>query len=50
MVSRPDGEKIMKMTLRDKNLVIVGDLLGEIVSFFRGPFNGSDDANTPYYK
>lgn len=40
--SRPDGEKLMKFILEDKTLYIASDLITDLVSFFRKPFNGSD--------
>lgn len=40
--SKPDGEKLIKMIVEDKNLLVIVDFLVEVVSYFRTPFNGSD--------
>jgi vacuolar protein sorting-associated protein 13A/C len=40
--SKPDGEKIIKMIVENKNLLLLTDFLGETVQFFRTPYNGSD--------
>lgn len=40
--SRPDGEKLIKMTLENKTLYLAVDLITDLVTFFRKPFNGSD--------
>jgi len=42
MSSRPDGEKLIKMIVEEKNLMVVVDFLVDVVQFFRTPFNGSD--------
>jgi vacuolar protein sorting-associated protein 13A/C len=40
--SKPDGEKIIKMIIENKNLLLLLDFLVEAVSLFRNPYNGSD--------
>lgn len=51
--SRPDGEKIIKMTLESKAIYMAVDLITELVTFFRKPFNGSDiqplNKQSPYF-
>lgn len=42
MSSRPDGEKLIKMIVENKNLLVVVDFLVDVVQFFRTPYNGSD--------
>ena len=42
MTSKPDGEKLIKMIVEEKNLVVVVDFLVDVVQFFRTPYNGSD--------
>jgi vacuolar protein sorting-associated protein 13A/C len=42
MTSKPDGEKLIKMIIEEKNLVVVADFLVDVVQFFRTPYNGSD--------
>lgn len=40
--ARPDGEKLIKMTIENKTVFLANDLITEIVTFFRKPYNGSD--------
>jgi len=42
-ITRPDGEKLMKAHLKNKNFVFMNDFLFDLIGFFRTPFNGSDD-------
>ena len=41
-LARPDGEKLIKVIIEKKNIVAAVDLLVDIVSVFRQPFNGRD--------
>ena len=43
MKSRCDGEKLIKMCLYNKNLVVLVDLIKDLFVFFRRPFDGTDD-------
>ena len=40
--SKYDGEKLIKIKVTNKNLILLIDLLSELVSFFMKPFDGSD--------
>lgn len=40
--SRPDGEKLIKMIIEGKTIYLAIDLITDIVTFFRKPYNGSD--------
>lgn len=35
MKTRPDGEKLIKIKLEDKNIILLIDFLVEVVLFFR---------------
>ena len=48
MRSGPDGEKLIKMVVENKNLLILVDFLVDVVQYFRTPFNGSD--TQPYQR
>lgn len=40
--SRCDGEKLIKMNLKRKNIILLPDFIKDIVMFFRKPHDGSD--------
>lgn len=42
MKTRPDGEKLIKIKVQNKNVVLLVDFLAEVVQYFRVPYNGSD--------
>lgn len=42
MKTKPDGEKLIKIKLENKNIILLVDFLVEVVQFFRTPYNGSD--------
>lgn len=42
-VTQPDGEKLIKIHIKNKNFVFMNDYLFDLIAFFRNPFNGSDD-------
>lgn len=42
MVTQPDGEKLIKIQLSNKNIVAYPDLIIKLIGFFRNPYNGSD--------
>lgn len=44
--SRYDGEKLIKIKLNNKNLIVLIDLITDLVSFFMKPFDGT---NVPSY-
>jgi hypothetical protein len=48
-VTQPDGEKLIKIHLYHKNLIFLNDFIMDLVSFFRTPFNGSDDIENKYF-
>ncbi|CAK73960.1 unnamed protein product (macronuclear) [Paramecium tetraurelia] len=48
MKTRPDGEKLIKIKLENKNIILLIDFLVEVVQFFRQPYNGSD--KQPYQR
>ena len=51
MYTRPDGEKVMKMSIENKNLVYMNDFIMDIVKFFRKPFDGSDQGrSSPFFR
>jgi hypothetical protein len=41
-LAQPDGEKLIKLIIENKNIVAAVDLLVDLVTVFRQPFNGSD--------
>lgn len=50
--SRPDGEKLIKMQLENKSLILLIDFIMDIVQYFRKPFDGSDvqpNLKPPFY-
>ncbi|CAD8085165.1 unnamed protein product [Paramecium sonneborni] len=48
MKTKPDGEKLIKIKLENKNIILLIDFLVEVVQFFRQPYNGSD--KQPYQR
>lgn len=42
-IAQPDGEKLIKIHINNKNFLFMNDFLSDLISFFRVPFNGSDD-------
>ncbi|KAL4464468.1 hypothetical protein ABPG72_021161 [Tetrahymena utriculariae] len=42
-ITQPDGEKLIKIHIKNKNFVFMNDFLFDLIAFFRTPFNGSDD-------
>ena len=41
-LAQPDGEKLIKLIIENKNVVAEVDLLVDLLNVFRDPFNGSD--------
>ncbi|CAD8180234.1 unnamed protein product [Paramecium pentaurelia] len=48
MKTKPDGEKLIKIKLENKNIILLIDFIVEVVQFFRQPYNGSD--KQPYQR
>ena len=40
--ARFNGDKLIKLWLNDKNVILILDLLMDLIGFFMGPFDGSD--------